>query len=86
MTPLMFASAFNHYDTVEFLFENKAKVLPKDKYKRTALIHAVKNGNLKIATLLLQKGSMYNEPDSSNNYPIHYAAAYGFPDCINILI
>ena len=86
MTPLLLCAARGHYECVEFLLEEKAKPLAKDKFKRTALSLSVKNGNLKIASLLLQKGALYDEADSSNNTPMHYAAAYGFPECIELLM
>jgi len=47
---------------------------------------AARNGNVKIATLLLHKGWSYTDPDSSGNTPLHYAAAYGWPQLISILI
>ena len=86
MPPLSFAASQNHYDVCEFLINNKASVLGKDKYKRSPLIYAVRNGNAKIANLLLMHGALWNEPDSSGNTPLHYAAAYGWMQCIDILI
>ena len=74
MTPLSFAASQNHYDVCEFLINNKASVLGKDKYKRSPLIYAVRNGNAKIANLLLMHGALWDEPDSSGNTPLHYAA------------
>jgi len=47
---------------------------------------AVRNGNTDVASLLLMKGVEFNVTDSSKNSCIHYAAAYGFADCINLLI
>lgn len=35
---------------------------------------------------MLIRGSNFDQADSSNNYPIHYAAAYGFPECIDALV
>ena len=55
MTPLIIASANGHYDVVEWLLENGGKILKKDKFKRTALLLAVMNGHLKIASYLLKK-------------------------------
>ena len=53
MTPLCFAAAYGHERLCEFLVENKARVLGKDKYKRTPLILACRNGHASIASLLL---------------------------------
>lgn len=53
MTPLMYAAATGNYELAVFLLDNKARVLSKDKFKRTALIMAVRNGHTRIASLLL---------------------------------
>jgi ankyrin repeat protein/predicted DNA-binding WGR domain protein len=85
-TPLIYCAMKGHYRCMELLLEHKAKVLCKDKFKRSALILAVKNGHSKEASLLLSKGAPFDHPDSSNNYPIHYAAAYGWVECIDLLV
>ena len=53
MQPLHFAAAQGNYELTQFLLERKAKVLAKDKFKRTPLIMACKNGHAKVASLLL---------------------------------
>ena len=53
--------------------------------RKTALIHAIQNGHLKIANLLLKKGALFDKGDSSDNSPMHYAAAYGFYEMIDLL-
>lgn len=58
----------------------------RDKYRRSPLILAVRNGNLKMASLLLKHGADFEDPDSSKNYPLHYAAGYGYKECIDLLI
>lgn len=58
----------------------------RDKFRRSPLILAVRNGNLKMTSLLLQSGADFNDPDSSKNYPLHYAAGYGYSECIDLLI
>jgi ankyrin repeat protein len=50
------------------------------------LTYAVRNGNLKIAALLIKSGAFFNYPDSSINFPLHYACAYGWRDCANLLL
>lgn len=86
MSPLMYAATYGNYELAEFLLERKARVLSKDKYKRTPLIMAVRNGHTRLASLLLQHGSDWKHLDSSNNTPLHYAAGAGFIECINLLI
>jgi ankyrin repeat protein len=82
----MYAAAAGRYELAEFLLERKARVLSKDKFKRTALIMAVRNGHTRLASLLLQQGSDMKHQDSSNNTPLHYAAGSGFIECINLLL
>ena len=65
MTPLMYAASQGNYELAEFLLDREAKVLSKDKFERTALIMAVRNGHTRLASLLLQHGSEWNHPDSS---------------------
>ena len=88
VTALILASAMGHFEIVKYLLEEsqpKARIMGKDKFKRTALIYAVRNGNLKVASYLLSKGAEFNGADSSNNSAIHYAAAYGFSECVDVL-
>jgi ankyrin repeat protein len=47
---------------------------------------AVRNGNIDVASYLLMHGADYNGIDSSKNTCVHYAAAYGFSECIELLI
>jgi ankyrin repeat protein len=82
----MYAAATGNYDLAEYLLERKARVLSKDKFKRTPLIMAVRNGHTRLASLLLQHGSDWKHSDSSNNTPLHYAAGSGFIECIDLLI
>ncbi len=44
------------------------------------------NGHLKIASILLKRGALYDDGDSSNNTPVHYACAYGYYEMIPLLI
>ena len=60
----------------------KANINSKDKYGRTPLAMAARNGNLEILSYLLKNGADYRIGDSSGNTPMHYAAAYGFAECL----
>ena len=86
MPPLSYAAAQGNYELCEWLLENKARTLSKDKFKRTPLMMAVKNGHVRVASLLLQYGSEWNHVDSSQNSVLHYAAAFGWRECIDLLL
>jgi ankyrin repeat protein len=47
---------------------------------------AVRNGHLKVAALLLQYGAEWDKADSSGNTPLHFAAAYGWIECMELLL
>ena len=52
ITPLMLSASKDDLEMVILLVENgKAKIEKPDKYKRTALIHAVMNGSTKVRLL-----------------------------------
>lgn len=54
MTPLILAAANGHFEIVKWLHDNGAKIVAKDKFRRSGLILAVMNGHAKIASYLLQ--------------------------------
>ncbi|CAJ0608377.1 unnamed protein product [Cylicocyclus nassatus] len=59
--------------------------MAKDHKKRTALSPAIINGQEHCAAMLLAKGVDFLKGDSSNNTPAHYAAAYGWLECLKLL-
>ena len=44
------------------------------------------NGKVDMASYLLQHGAEWDLADSSGNTPLIYACAYGFRECIDLLI
>lgn len=86
ITPLMLACQHGHLDLVKILVEAGAQVNKRDKLKRTALTHAVIDGNSHIASYLLMLGADPDVADNSGNSVVHYAAAYGWYFCLKMLI
>uniref|UniRef100_A0A1I7UBL6 Poly [ADP-ribose] polymerase n=1 Tax=Caenorhabditis tropicalis TaxID=1561998 RepID=A0A1I7UBL6_9PELO len=85
VTPLMIACAKGHLEMAKKLVEKGALIEGKDKKKRTPLIHAMMNGQLHTAAFLLARGAIVSSSDTSGNTAAHYAAGYGFLDCLQIL-
>ena len=86
MSALMLAAANGDLVMVKLLIENRAKIEKPDRYKKTALTHAVINGAANVASYLLSLGADPNRLDSSSNSNLHYAAAYGWWFCLKVLI
>ena len=87
LTPLMLASANGNLAMVTMLItEYRAKVEKVDKFKRTALTHAIMNGASNVASYLVNLGANVNKCDSSGNSLLHYACAYGWYFCVKLLI
>ena len=110
-TPLMCASEMGHVEIIKLLIEKgKSDLLARDKDGKNALIYAVINGQIQIASILIRLGVSFNlydiyffyllfkviffvvthllffRTDSSGNTPLHYAAAYGWPNLVKYLI
>ena len=87
ISPLGWAALQGNFDLCQTLIESyRARVMSKDKFKRTPIMHAVMNGHARVASLLLQQGSDWNHSDSSGNTPLHYAAGFGHKQCIDLLL
>jgi len=86
LTPIMWAVAGGHFEITQLLIEKGADIHAKDKFGWTALVYAVWNGHSKIAAMLLDYGITYEVWDLSGNAPLHYACAYGFKECVEVLL
>ena len=82
----MLAAANGDLPMIKLLIAHKAKIEKPDRYKRTALTHAVINGAANVASYLLSLGADPNKVDTSGNSNLHYACAYGWWFCMKILI
>ena len=58
----------------------------RDDHNQTALHHAVMNGNLQIAKLLLENKSEVNAKRYGMSAPLHLAAANGNIDIVRLLL
>uniref|UniRef100_A0A158P5X7 ANK_REP_REGION domain-containing protein n=1 Tax=Angiostrongylus cantonensis TaxID=6313 RepID=A0A158P5X7_ANGCA len=85
LTPLMIACGLGDLPIAEYLVEHGAMIQAKDSKKRTALCHSVLNGQEHCAAMLLARGADLLKGDSSGNTPAHYASAYGWLECLQLL-
>ena len=79
------ACSIGNLEVARLLVEKGALVEGKDKKRRTALHHAVLNGQQHTAAFLLSMGTDLLKGDSSGNTSAHYAAAYGWLNCLQLL-
>lgn len=86
-TPLIYAAKNGNVDCVRILIEEgKANPEKGDKFSRTALHYACMNGHMDVVKYLLSQGVNANASDSSNNSPVHFAAAFGYLKILHLLI
>jgi len=87
-TPLILAATHGHRNIVEYLITNVPRLnLDKgDKFKRTPLLIACRNGHADIVALLIKHHADSTLPDTSGNSPLHHASAYGWQECVRILL
>jgi ankyrin repeat protein len=86
-TPLHFAATQGHTDCIKVLIEEgKCDIDIADKFGVTPLHSACKNGQYGAVVVLLSFGADVNGGDTSENTPLHYAAAYGWLDIVQLLV
>jgi ankyrin repeat protein len=85
MTALGVATAKGNIDCAKWLLDHGAKPSKRDKFKRTPLMTALMNVQSECAALLLSHGSPFDLQDSSENSAMHYAAAYGCREGVEML-
>jgi ankyrin repeat protein len=87
-TPLGLAARRGDAALVEAMVEfvPRLNLNKGDKYGRTPLLMAARNGHANIVALLMKHHANASIPDTSGNTPLHYAAAYGWLECVHILL
>ncbi|XP_077522271.1 poly [ADP-ribose] polymerase tankyrase-like isoform X2 [Amblyomma americanum] len=86
ISPLMCTAQQGNCDMVHALVSAGASVELLDECGRTALSHAVLNGQTAVCAKLLRLGSNPNRADVGGNTLVHYAAAYGWLNCLRLLV
>ncbi|XP_037274311.2 poly [ADP-ribose] polymerase tankyrase isoform X3 [Rhipicephalus microplus] len=92
ISPLMCAAQQGSCDMVHTLVEGSGRRLDEgtvellDECGRSALTHAVLNGQTAVCAKLLRLGSNPNRADVGGNSLVHYAAAYGWLSCLRLLV
>jgi len=71
---------------LHIIIENKNIVNEKDKFGRTLLYIAARNGHYKVCELLLENGANVNDFDNNQSTPLHAAVYYGHENIIKLLI
>lgn len=82
----MIAARRGNFECVEELIKRGYFLETKDRRKKTALIHAIMDGQSTIVSLLLRNGANVNASDSSGNSCLHYACAYGWYFIVKLLL
>jgi ankyrin repeat protein len=76
---------------LDFMIKNKAKiestnVNKSDNYGNTPIFYAVKNNNINLVRMLINKGACINVVNKDGNTPVHIAAIYGRYFPVKLLI
>lgn len=89
-TYLIAAAQTNNLAFLELYLKVRGSLLITDQTGRTALHHAVGNGNKEFATLLCEFSwrdqQIIEGTDQSGNTPLFVAARYDQVECIKVLI
>ncbi|KAG4073918.1 hypothetical protein HA402_014123 [Bradysia odoriphaga] len=87
LTPFMLAARQGHVNVLKtFLTHGYMKVNAVDHKGRSALAHAIINGQAHVVSYLLRIGANNLNKDTSGNTLVHYAAAYGWYFCLKLLL
>lgn len=77
LTPLFYAAAAGHFDTVTFLVNHGADLVSPRRYDRIHVMHpTIRNGRSEIIDFLVKHGAAVSPQNLSGDTPLHYAGAY----------
>ena len=81
------ASEINDLKTVKRLMALESTVINKrDKYQRTPLHSAARNGATAVTEYLLKKSAEMDAVDEGGNTALHLASMFGFDDIVELLV
>jgi len=83
---LVQACVFGYLEIARQLVDNGADVSVADKYGRTPLHFALKNGHLVVVRLLMESGADFSIADKYGQAPLHFASANGHELVVRLLI
>ncbi|KAJ3279593.1 hypothetical protein HK104_001312 [Borealophlyctis nickersoniae] len=78
-----------HLPVLQILFSHPSvptQIDCVDKFGRTPLILAAKNGHYDIVKWLLEQGADVGKGDTSDNTAVHYACGYGWWDVVELVV
>jgi ankyrin repeat protein len=85
-TPLIAASAENHFQVAQLLCQHGADVCVRKTYDLTPLHYASMNGYPELVQLLLSHGADANARNQFGRTPLHWAAENGHLDVVRTLL
>ena len=85
ITPSAIAATRGDLKLLELLVDLGADLAITDKLNRTLAMLAAMNGHAHVLSYLMGAGVNVDAQDSSENTAVHYAAAYGWVECLKIL-
>jgi len=83
---LIFASQYNHLDTIKCLVDLKVDLNQKDKTGSTPLMYASQKGYYSIVQYLINNGANINEINNSGLTALMYASLYGHISTVGYLL
>ncbi|CAK6966034.1 ankyrin repeat domain-containing protein 66 [Scomber scombrus] len=84
-TPLHWAAAKGHTETVRILIEHGARPCLRTEYGWTSAHFAAESGRLAVLRLLHSLHAPIDKEDRSGDKPIRIAEIYGHQDCVQFL-
>ena len=80
------ATVGDYKGILNHLFSKKSLLYTRDKFERTLLYIAARNGHYKVSEILLENGADIELHDKNGSTPLHMASYHGHEDIIKLLL